>query len=174
MNFAKQKCCWTEEGRWMKTPLSFHGIISGPVVKELFFARFSTVKKNVLFKSVNKMSFRFNLIVLMPTREENWSWYTTVQIYLLVVLFGNLPTVTENQRVLGDCDVPHLMRKFSLKLASFMELYWSLLHTPTTKTLHQLLSWSQKPTCIDLFPKIPPQNPKLFLSQLWSGLVDGK
>lgn len=54
----------------MKTPLSFHGIISGPVVIEWFFARFSTVK-NVLFKSVNKMSFRFNLIVLMPTREEN-------------------------------------------------------------------------------------------------------
>lgn len=55
----------------MKTPLLFHGIISGPVVIELFFARFSTVKKNVLFKSVNKMSFRFNLIVLIPTREEN-------------------------------------------------------------------------------------------------------
>lgn len=55
----------------MKILFLFYGIISGFVVKELFFVRFLIVKKNVLFKLVNKMSFRFNLIVLILIREEN-------------------------------------------------------------------------------------------------------
>lgn len=50
-----------------------------------------------LFKSVSRMSFRFNLIVLMPTREGNCSWHTMVKIYLVVVLFGKRPTLTENR-----------------------------------------------------------------------------
>ena len=107
---------------------------------------YQQLRKNVLFKSVNRMSFRFKFSRVNANQRRDWSWYTTVQIYLFVVLFRNRPTVTET-RVPRWLWCTSVNEAVFTKTRSFHGVILIIITTRkshpafvTTKTVHWLVS----------------------------------